>query len=177
MTPGYEDLLAGAQALVAAEAKAAAAQAALAAAQAAHDEIVERVMDLRGQRGAIVVRRKEGEHLPDDPQRLALYDADIEGLAQIQAERASAVEAARGPAEAAAAAAADARHVLRRAEALAAERAAVQYLGEIQAKLLAAIDVLADVGQQLGRHRSAWHPSAALADAVHRLRAETWRGW
>ena len=178
MTPNYENVVAAAQAAVAAEARHAAAQTALGATESEADVIRRRILDLDGQRGAIVVRRREGEHRDDDGATLALLDADREGLAQIQAERDAAVAAARGPAEAAADALASARYALRRAEALAAERAVMEHAEELQQRLLEALAQLAEIGQQLGRGgRSAWHPSGDLMDALHKLHAQTLHGW
>ncbi len=56
MTPNYENVVAAAQAAVAAEARHAAAQTALGAAESEADVIRRRILDLDGQRGSVRVR-------------------------------------------------------------------------------------------------------------------------
>jgi hypothetical protein len=176
MTPNFEDLVTAAQAAVAAEARHAAAQAALAAAEGEADTIRRRILDLDGQRGAIVGRRREGERPDDDGATLSLLDTDLEGLRTIQAERDAAV--ARTPADAAAQALASAQFQLRRAEALAAEAAMAEHATALQERLLEALAQLDAVGQQIGRAgRSIWFPSQRLNDALVRLSVQNQRGW
>ena len=177
MTPAYEDLVTSAQAAVASESRAAAARAALAAAEAEADVIRDRIRKLDAARAAIVARRAQGDERLTDGPDLAVLVADAEGLRGILAEREVSVAAARAPAEAAETALASARFQLRRAETLAAERALVEHVDSLVERFLGSLGQLAEVGQQLGRGRSAWHPPQVLVDAVHRLHAQTYRGW
>ncbi len=178
MTPHYEDPVIRAQAAVAAEAHAAAAQAALAAAEGDADAIRRRILDLDGQRGAIVIRRTHGEERPTDGPDLAVIAADKEGLEGLLREREAAVAAARAPAEAAASALANARLQLRRSEALSAEAAMAEHADSLQAKLLETLAQLAEIGRQIGRGgRSIWFPSQRLSDALTRLSVQHQRGW
>ena len=62
--------------------------------------------------------------------------------------------------------------------ALAAEAAMAEHASALQERLLEALTQLDAIGAQLGRAgRSVWHPAQELVDALHKLHAQTHRGW
>jgi len=99
-----------------AEAAAEQTTAALRAAQAKLDQIDGRVGALQTERANIIARRTTGNTEPDDAAKVALIDADREGLAGLRRDAGAAVASARQVAEAAANQVAGARQFLQRQE-------------------------------------------------------------
>lgn len=136
-----------------------------------HQKIADRIHALDAERVGIVARRAAGDHRPDDGARLALIEADKQGLAGLEAEALATVHAARGPAEAAKRAVAGARMMLDREEAETTETALINHAVQLDALLLSTVRQIAEVGQRTGRAMPAWGPSAALAKELRALQA------
>lgn len=162
---------AAAQAVAHALTAAARAGAAFDEASDQHQKIADRIHALDAERAGIVARRAAGDHRPDDGARLALIEADKQGLAGLQSEAMAAVHAARGPAEAAKRAVAGARMMFDREEAERAETALINHAGRLDELLLATVRQITEVGQRTGRAMPAWGPSAALAKELRKLQA------
>jgi hypothetical protein len=128
-------------------------------------------MDLEGERASIIARRQQGDRRDDDGPRLALLDADREGLAGILAEKDAAVAAATAAAEAARRTLGTARYTFEREVDLREEAALDERLIEMDGLLLAAVTRANEVARRLGRGRPAWSPSQALWSALYPLNA------
>ncbi len=158
---------ASAVAVAAAEVRLSRARAALEEADAAARRLRERITDLEAQRAAIVSRRKRGDHQDDDGPRLSLLGADLTGLADLEAEAASAVAAARAAEDTAEAAVSTTKANLSRAEAAAAVRLLSAHAAELEARLTETLALLRDRADVIGV-RTPWRPSPGFYTEVRR---------
>jgi uncharacterized Ntn-hydrolase superfamily protein len=139
------------------------AAAALLAEQETCAGIEARLAAIESDRAAIVGRRAGGDRRPDDAARLALLDADREGLRALLAEADAAVAAARGPSEQAERVLAAARFQLARCQDAAVEAAVLDHVRALDTAMLNAIAELEAVATRMGRTgRPAWSASSAL---------------
>jgi len=148
----------------------------LTAARVALDRVRSRIEHLHAARQAIVQRRQGGDEQADDGSRLALIQADAEGLAELHAEAQAAVTAAEGPALEARDAAQRARSILARAEMVAADNAITSHAQAIDSLLIEVIAKANASAAALGLPYSKYTASPALVTALKNraIRSGAW---
>lgn len=148
----------------------------LAAARVALDRVRSRIESLHAARQQIVQRRAAGVEEADDGARLALIQADSEGLAELLAEADAAVTAAEGPAQEAVSAASTARNQLARQELLETDRAITDHAQKLETLLIEAITKANASAAALGLPYSKYFASPALVTALKNraIRSGAW---
>ncbi|HYD68506.1 hypothetical protein [Azospirillum sp.] len=167
-----------AQQLASAELREREAAQVLAAARAKHNQLSERIDDLRSRRSAIVDSARQGNK-NDQKQhalQLAVVDADLEDLAKMLDEAGEAVTAARGRHVDAQNVATMARQQFQIAEDEATEAALVEHANHLDKLLRSTMGDIAAIGQKLRRHRPAWLGSDELYADLRHLRLISGRG-
>ncbi len=171
MPEPFESEISGlADELADAMANAASALSTLGAAEAHLDKISTRMSDLARERGEIVSRRSAGREEPDDGQRLALIQADTEGLKAMLPDATERVSKARASHSAASAIAAKCRDGIARAETLAAREALVTYAGVLADRLFDTVKAIEEAGRRAAvGGRPPWGASKQLREMLRTL--------
>jgi hypothetical protein len=124
---------------------------------------------MKGERSGIIARRQEGQTEDSDGARLALIDADIEGLTVLLARAKGGLAQILSTIQDATRRVEAARYMIRRLEAENREADLLIYVAALERALLEVLPKLADVRQLLGGGRPRWTPSPALLDGLRRL--------
>jgi hypothetical protein len=145
------------------------ANAALAQAEAEDRKVRDRIAALTAERQAILQRRAGGQHEHDDAPRLALLDADAEGLASIAAETEAAVTAKRLATEAEQTLVLRAKAGLALAEDTAALEGLVEHANRLDVLLTVTLQQVAAVAARIGAPgRPPYAPTPGLVIAIRR---------
>jgi chromosome segregation ATPase len=161
------EIAAAAQSLAAAETQSADARDALEKAAGLRDQVRKRRSALDAERAAIVDRRKSGKPSDADGAKLAEIGADLEGIAEILAEREAAVASAQSAADAAQHAVAVSREHLDHARDAEMLNRLVKHCGELAGLLEKAMAEIAPLERKLGG-RPRWFPPERLAMEIRR---------